>query len=285
MGGLSFGLHIALVISFVSLFAWGCDGGAIGSSSGARRPPTTRPMGYHVVDVVNGGALSGTVLWSGPLPELVRVTVEQHADPCGATRELRALSVSPRRGVSGTVVYLDGITEGRALPTGPFDVSLEGCEIVPRVLAVPGGSSLRFVNRDGFLHNVHATAVGGSVWADVGLPSEGSSETATVPASGISTLVDDAGHPWMGGFVHAFAHPYFAVTDVEGRFRIAGVPPGQYTVRTWHEGVRAVPGRVVAGRPQLSQPLILSRPVVIAAGTETTVDFQIDLRTVDAAGN
>jgi hypothetical protein len=125
----------------------------------------------------------------------------------------------------------------------------------------------------------------GAVWADLGLPRRGSSASATVPSAGVSTVVDDAGHPWVLGYVHSFAHPYFAVTDAEGRFRIAGVPPGQYTIRTWHEGVRAVPGETVSGRPRMSQPLVLSRPVVATAGSETVIDFQLDLAAVDAAGN
>lgn len=286
MGGLAFGLHIALVISFVSLFAWGCDGGATGSSSGARRPPITRPSAYHVVDVVNGGTLSGTVLWVGPRPEVVHVTVEHGQSACGDSRELQALSVSQRGGVRDTVVYLDGVTEGRALPSGPFEVAFEGCELVPHVLAVPAGATLTFVNREEHevVHNLRATLLG-DVWADVGLPTPGSTGTAMVPGAGASTLVDDAAHPWIHGSVHSFAHPYFAVTDAEGRFRIAGVPPGQYTVRAWHEGVRVVPGVTVSGRPQLSQPLVLSRPVVAIAGSETTVDFQLDLAAVEAAGN
>ena len=283
MGGLSFGLHIALVISFVSVFAWSCDGGGIGSASGARTAPSTRPAGYGVVDVVNGGALSGAVLWAGPLPDLFQVPVEHHPQACGASRAVSALTVSSRGGVAGSVVYLDGVTEGHSLPSGPFEVATEGCEFVPRVLAVPAGATLTFVNRDGVLHNVHAT-LRGATWADLGLPSEGSRGTATAPTGGVSSLVDDAGHPWMGGYVYSFSHPYFAVTDAEGRFRIPRVLPGQYTVRVWHEGVRATPGGP-GGRPQLSQPLILARPVVITAGSETTVDFQLDLVAVEAAGN
>jgi hypothetical protein len=287
MGGLAFGLHIALVISFVSLFAWGCDAGASGSSSGARRPPVGRPLGYHVVDVVNGGTLSGSVLWAGPSPEVVQLTVDHDPDACGRTRELRALAVSARGGVRDAVVYLDQVAEGRALPTGPFEVTFRGCDLEPHVVAVPVGATLSFANEEDtpILHNHHATLLGGGTWADLGLPTPGSAATATLETAGISTLVDDAAHPWIRGYAHSFAHPYFAVTDAEGRFRITGVLPGQYTIRMWHEGVRAIPGRTVSGRPEMSQPLVLSRPVVAIAGSETTVDFQLNLAAVEAAGD
>ncbi len=285
MGGLAFGLHIALVISFVSLFAWGCEGGATRSSSGARRPPVGRSTSYHVVDVVNGGTLTGTVLWTGALPEVVSVTVEHDQEACGPSRPTRALAVSPRGGVRDAVVFLADVAEGRALPTGPVEVAFEGCELVPHVLAVPVGATLNVVDREDVLHNLRATTATGEIWADLGLPTRGATASATVPSAGTSTLVDDAGHPWIHGHVHAFAHPYHAVTDAEGRFRITGVPPGQYTVRMWHDGVRHVAGDLVSGRPRMSAPLVLSRPVVATAGSETTVDFQLDLAAVDAAGN
>jgi hypothetical protein len=170
MGGLSFGLHIALVISFVSLFAWGCEGETSLSSSGARRPPMGRPSGYHVIDVVNGGTLTGVVLWSGPLPGAVEVAVAQDEEVCGATRQIPALAVSARGGVRDTVVYLENVAEGRALPAGPFEVAFEGCELVPRVLALPVGATLTFSHREdergaAMIHNVHATLPGGAVWA------------------------------------------------------------------------------------------------------------------------
>jgi hypothetical protein len=31
------------------------------------------------------------------------------------------------------------------------------------------------------------------------------------------------------------SHPYFAVTDVKGQYRITQVPPGTYVIKTWHE--------------------------------------------------
>ena len=42
-------------------------------------------------------------------------------------------------------------------------------------------------------------------------------------------------HSWMNGYVHVLEHPFFAVTDVEGKFEIAGLPPGQYVLEAWHE--------------------------------------------------
>ena len=42
-------------------------------------------------------------------------------------------------------------------------------------------------------------------------------------------------HPWMRSYIGVVSHPFFAVTGDDGSFTIKGLPPGTYTVETWHE--------------------------------------------------
>jgi RNA polymerase sigma factor (sigma-70 family) len=42
-------------------------------------------------------------------------------------------------------------------------------------------------------------------------------------------------YPWMAGYVWAFDHPYFAVTDADGRFELPHVPAGTWRLVAWHE--------------------------------------------------
>jgi len=44
-------------------------------------------------------------------------------------------------------------------------------------------------------------------------------------------------HSHMSAFILVFNHPFFAVTDPDGRYRIDNVPPGTYSVVAWNEGV------------------------------------------------
>lgn len=287
----SYGLHIAVVISCISLFAWGCDGGEADHASGTRRTPLALPSGYRVVDVVNGGTLSGSVLWVGAQPAAVTLPVQHHAEACGETQSPHVLTVGPRGGVASTVVYLDGITEGRAVDTSASQVAFRGCVLVPRVTAMPIGGMLAVTDDEDVMHNLHAVwlrggGTAGASWLDVGLPSRGAHGSVAAEHTGVAQLVDDAGHPWVGGFVHVFEHPYYRVTTEDGRFRITGIPPGQYMARAWHEGVRRVGDAAdESGRPRFSAPLVLARPIAITSGTDTVVDFQLDLAAVDAAGD
>ncbi|HYH68191.1 MAG TPA: hypothetical protein VD866_26090 [Urbifossiella sp.] len=49
-----------------------------------------------------------------------------------------------------------------------------------------------------------------------------------------------------GGVVRVFEHPYYAVTDADGRFELKNAPAGKYRLVTWHEKVGFKDGR--AGR-------------------------------------
>ena len=42
-------------------------------------------------------------------------------------------------------------------------------------------------------------------------------------------------HRWMRAFIFVMDHPFFAVTDAQGRFTIKNLPPGEYVLVTWHE--------------------------------------------------
>jgi hypothetical protein len=47
----------------------------------------------------------------------------------------------------------------------------------------------------------------------------------------------DSIHPWIQGYVWAFDHPLFAVTDANGDFEIKDAPRGTWRLVVWHEKV------------------------------------------------
>ncbi|MFO0952066.1 MAG: hypothetical protein U0835_13150 [Isosphaeraceae bacterium] len=47
--------------------------------------------------------------------------------------------------------------------------------------------------------------------------------------------VSCAPHPWEGAWLRVFDHPYFTLTDAEGRFEIPNAPEGEHRMVVWHE--------------------------------------------------
>ena len=108
---------------------------------------------------------------------------------------------------------------------------------VPYVLAVTVGSAVDFPNSDRTYHNVFSLSKAKRF--DLGRYPRGQSRSVRFDQPGIVRVFCEI-HSHMSAFILVFAHPYFAVSDAEGRYRIDGVPAGTYTLALWNDGaVRA----------------------------------------------
>src|SRR5262245_27038160 len=113
----------------------------------------------------------------------------------------------------------------------------------PRVTAARAGERLLFSNPSPVGFNVrYQRAVPANVpmgWEagefNVLLPPGKSHTTKPLPALRAADAVSDVIHPWVQGYVWAFDHPYFAVTDEKGNFEIKNAPAGRWRVVVWHE--------------------------------------------------
>jgi hypothetical protein len=76
--------------------------------------------------------------------------------------------------------------------------------------------------------------------------------------------------PRKEAYVHATRHPYYALTGPDGAFEIRNIPPGEYRLVAWHEGVRQ---RFV--RPEAEEPIVVERAVKVQVGKDTVI--QVDL--------
>jgi len=52
-------------------------------------------------------------------------------------------------------------------------------------------------------------------------------------------------------------HPYFAVTDEKGEFKLPGLPPGSYTLEAWHERLGKQTAQVSIA-PNQTQPVAIT---------------------------
>jgi plastocyanin len=102
-------------------------------------------------------------------------------------------------------------------------------EFVPRILAVRSGQPVKFTNSDPANHNVRTSSPLSTNEFNVFTGIDGSYTHRFVPDPEQRPVrVGCDIHPWMCGWIYVFDHPHFAVTDKQGRFRIAAVPPGRH---------------------------------------------------------
>lgn len=104
---------------------------------------------------------------------------------------------------------------------------------VPRLLAVTTGTTVDFPNSDATFHNVFSLSRAKRF--DLGRYAAGKSKSVRFDSPGIVRVFCDI-HSHMSAYIVVFGHPFFRVTDVDGRYRLDGVPPGTYTVVGWYEG-------------------------------------------------
>jgi plastocyanin len=152
------------------------------------------------------------------------------------------------------VVFVEG--SGDALPAGrPGRASLDQRDetFVPHVLAITVGTIVDFPNNDRTFHNVFSLSRVRRF--DLGRYGAGRSESVRFDRPGIVRVFCDI-HSHMNAFIHVFSHPYFAVTDADGWYRIDGLPPGRYSVVARYEGDEAP-----------------SQPAVVGAGGGTELNF------------
>src|SRR5581483_10541286 len=67
------------------------------------------------------------------------------------------------------------------------------------------------------------------------LPAGQSYTGKPLPVAQSPDIIQDGIHHWLRAYVRTFDHPYFAVTDAQGRFEIKSAPVGTWRLVVWHE--------------------------------------------------
>ena len=60
-------------------------------------------------------------------------------------------------------------------------------------------------------------------------------------------------HSNMSAYILVFNHPFFALTEPDGRYSIARVPPGTYTLRVWSELGTVEPKHIVVSDGEVAE--------------------------------
>jgi len=259
-------------------------------------PQIAAQSDYQVVAVNDGGTITGSVKWSGGVPKATSVLINKDPEVCDPQglkkRDLERLVLSANGGVANTVVFLKNITKGKAmdLPEARQSLNQKSCRYEPHVLLVAGNGTVRLRSSDPILHTVHMS---GASDYNLPFPFANQSITRTMNRQGLVDLRCNAGHVWMNAEMMVVSHPYYAVTDEDGNFRLTNVPPGDYEIEAWHEGWKVVGQgtlydvmtQVRVQRPIFSEPVEWTKKVTVSANGTASVNFVISDKRPELASN
>jgi plastocyanin len=156
------------------------------------------------------------------------------------------------------VVYLEGAgpaAEDSAMPV-PQVQQLDR-RFMPDLVVVPVGSTVSFPNMDPIFHNIYSLSKAKSF--DLGSYDKGETRKVVFPKPGIVDVYCHL-HPNMAATIIVTPNRWYAHPDRTGRFRIANIPAGQYTVVAWHKS---------AG--------FFRKSIVVENGRDAVADFFIPL--------
>jgi hypothetical protein len=119
-------------------------------------------------------------------------------------------------------------------PHGQYTLLQKNRMFLPHLQVIPVSGVVRFPNADPFFHNVFSLFDGKRF--DLGLYEAGSSKEVTFSREGVSYIFCNI-HPEMSAVILSLSTPLFAVADVRQDLRIRNIPPGDYEINLWVEGV------------------------------------------------
>jgi hypothetical protein len=201
----------------------------------------------------NEGNVSGVIKFDGTPPAGNRIDMSEDANCAAAPGDKLTDDVQVTDGkLANVFVYVKGgKIDDYSYPTPSSPVTLDrlGCRYHPRVLGIQVNQTFKVTNSDPTYHNVHPTPKFNTEW-NYG-QKQGQAIEKTFTRQEILVPVKCNVHRWMKAHVGVLAHPYFAVSAKDGKYKITGLPPGTYTVVAWHETFGEQTMRVTVGAKEL----------------------------------
>jgi hypothetical protein len=238
------------------------------------------------------GTFEGQFVFDGEVPSLPPLVAKGDANAkdaavCAADGVSdQTIVVNPdNKGIANICVYMrkapTKIHPDFANPTESEVVfDQKGCTFLPHVLIVNTKQTVLVKSDDPVNHNTRTSPFSNEAINLIVRPNERDGVPVKMPQSELRTppvKVSCDIHPWMSAYWLVTDHPYVAVSDADGRFRIENLPAGKHQFVVWQEKAGYVAGFVEdtddVHRVQPSDP---KRPVqmievTIVDGETTTI--------------
>jgi hypothetical protein len=131
----------------------------------------------------------------------------------------------------------------------PIVMTTRRKQFVPRVLAIRAGEKVRFPNEDPILHNAFSSSADNSF--DTGQYGRGEGKVHQFHKPGLVRVYCNVHHS-MFGFILVLDTPFHARADVQGRFRMSGLPEGEGELVVYHDRAAPVRKRVIINKDSIA---------------------------------
>jgi plastocyanin len=185
--------------------------------------------------MVFAATITGVVTYEGDVPKLREIKME--ADPIclthndGSSVYPKVITINEENQMKNVFIYVSqGLPNKKyPTPTEPVILDQKGCMYEPPVFGVMVGQPLKILNPDGTLHNVHALPKKNPEF-NLAMPKFRKEVTKKFDIPEMMFQIKCDVHPWMVTLGSVMEHPFFAVTQADGSFKIENLPAGEYTI-------------------------------------------------------
>jgi hypothetical protein len=195
---------------------------------------------YTEGPVKGGGTISGKITFAGtpPAPEMQKINKDMEV--CGGDHRMHETVRVKDGALADVVVFLPGITQGKAWPAGSENPEIiqKDCSFRPYFQPARIGVELKVKNGDPVSHNIHTyEIIGGRArisMFNVQQPAGSDfSKKIRMRRDRVIRLECDQ-HDFMIGWMYAMENPYYAVAADDGLFSLEDVPAGTHKLKAWH---------------------------------------------------
>ncbi|MCH8921550.1 MAG: carboxypeptidase regulatory-like domain-containing protein [Planctomycetes bacterium] len=196
-------------------------------------------------------------------PGTLEGTVHYVADPQRHWRLGRYYIRDASQGnLAEAVVALRGskLTEA-AKKASPTTVTIDQKDdlFVPETIVLRAGDRVKFTNSDAKLHNVKSNHARHPFNFNLTKGKEAVQTFKRAVSMRRPVQLGCAYHSSMRAWIYVFDHPFYQLTGEDGKFRLVGVPPGEYRLEVAHPagGLRS------------------SQKITIKPGKSVTIDIRL----------
>lgn len=196
---------------------------------------------YQESGVADPGKISGQIVYKSDPPAESKVLISKDNHHCGDGHVNPDPTILTTEGqVYRAVVAIEKISSGKPWQSKPDSPQIvqEKCTFKPYIQVARKLAELTIINKDPLLHNIHTYELIGRArrsMFNIAQPQAGQIDKQSLKTRRSNLIeIDCDAHNWMSAWIYLSDHPYVAITDEQGRYTLDNVPPGEYSIITWH---------------------------------------------------